>query len=121
VVTYTASATDKAGNRATVVGTYTVWPTTVALNASSASGRYTVRAGGRYTLTVNQASARSPQVYPPSTSTKPQGRPVAARQGSGGNWTVTIAVPSSLKRYGYGYVVVVDGEGVARTLRLDVR
>jgi hypothetical protein len=121
VVTFTASATDKAGNRATVVGTYTVWPSSAAMNASLSSGRYAVRAGGRYTVTVNQASARSPQVYAPSTSTRPQGRPLAVRQGSGGNWTVTVTVPTSWKRGGYGYVVITDGEGVARTLGLYVR
>jgi hypothetical protein len=121
VVTYTASATDKAGNRATVVGTYTVWPSTAVMNAPHAGGRYIVRAGGRYTVTVNQAPARSPQVYAPSTSTRPNGRPLGVRKGSGGNWTVTVSVPTSLKRYRYGYVVIVDGDGVARTLRLDVR
>jgi hypothetical protein len=121
VVTFTASATDRAGNRATVVGTYTVWPTVAVMNASTGGGRYAVRAGGRYTITVNQASARSPRVYAPSASTKPQGRPLAVHKGTGGNWTVTVTVTTSLQRYHYAYVAVIDGDGVTRTLRLYVR
>jgi hypothetical protein len=121
VVTYTASATDRAGNRATVVGTYTVWPSSAAMNAPYAGGTYTVRAGGQYLVNVNQAAARSPQVYAPSASTRPSGRPLAVRKLSGGNWRVTVTVPPSLRRYPYAYVVIIDGEGVPRTLRLRVR
>ncbi|MEV5001413.1 Ig-like domain-containing protein [Nocardioides sp. LML1-1-1.1] len=90
-VTYTATATDRAGNRASVRGTYRL-PRIYLVGAPFRNGAWQVRAGEAYTLVVNGSRVRPYYVDAAPVPRKPHGRDHDLRRVGKQRWAITVTM-----------------------------
>ena len=90
-VSYTATATDRAGNRATVRGSYRL-PAIYLVDAAFRNGAWQVRAGGSYTLVVRSSSVRPHYVDAAPVPQKPQGRDHDLHRAGAKRWAITVTM-----------------------------
>jgi hypothetical protein len=100
VVTYKATATDKAGNQATAGGRYQVRTMWLA-GSSVAAGCWQVKAGKRYTLTVLSATRPTYYFATKSSGVAKTGRALMRASGKD-RWVATFAPTAKMARTNAG-------------------
>jgi hypothetical protein len=96
VTSYTATATDKAGNSTTIRGSYRTLSTYL-LGATYRNGAFVVHSGHRYTVVVTDQAGR-PTYYNASIAPhRPAGRGLAFRAAGHHQWTMTVTINRAMR------------------------
>ncbi|MCW2595828.1 MAG: Ig family protein, partial [Jatrophihabitans sp.] len=96
---YKATATDRAGNAASVSGSYSVFTNSLA-GAKFENGAFDVKLGHTYTLVV-YASSRPTYYDAAPYPQRPTKRDTAMRSAGHGRWTLGVTMTRSLSHYKY--------------------